>query len=176
MFSLEDMPAKVSSFNPRAEKHGDDNVPAGDIKFEVNAHSSILDHFHKGLRKFLFCKPRVGDQPGLPFKDNDDLTALNIPSLKPLRLDEDFTGYELQVTTGLETSERITLKGVKLSNFAFEAINGGAVKMSFSASAHPDDKQAGRLYLLIQNEVDITLIPPKAETESSKQKDLANAA
>ena len=43
MFELKKHPAKVSSFNPRAEKHGDENVPAGDIIFETRVHSSVLD-------------------------------------------------------------------------------------------------------------------------------------
>ncbi len=160
MFALQDHDAKVASFNPRAEKHGEENVPAGDIKFEIAAHSSILDAFHSGYRKFLFRKPGVGEQPGLPFADGDDLTALAQPNLEPLKLKEEFPGYSLKITSNLGFSEPITLGDVELSNFTIKPINGGSVNLSFSATCHPGEDQAGKLCQLIQNACVVTLEPP----------------
>lgn len=160
MFALKNHLAKIASFNPRAEKHGEDNVPAGDIKFEVTAHSSVLDEFHGGFRKFLFCRPRAGEQPGLPFSEGDNLTSLSLPNLKPQRLAEDFPGYTLQIASGLDTGEPLKLTEVELSNFVFEPLNGGSVTITFSATCHPDADASGELCQLIQNVVDITLTPP----------------
>lgn len=170
-FALTNAVAKVSSFNPRAEKHGEDNVPAGDIKFEVTTHSSALDSFSPTFRKFLFCKPRVGEQPGLPFAEGDDLTSLAQPKLKPQRLTEEFTGYGLTIGSGLDSVEPLHLHDVKLSNFVFEPLNGGSVVISFNATCHPDAEVSGELCQMIQDSVEITLTPPK-----QAQNDLADAA
>lgn len=161
-FALSKHQAKIASFNPRAEKHGDENVPAGDIKFEVKAHSSVLDLFDKSYRKFLYRKAAVGEQPGLPLSDGDDLTQLAKPNLKPLRLDEDFPGYTLTLHTGLDMSEPWEFDDVELSNFTFEAIEGGSVAITFNATVHGDAESFGEICQQIQNVVDIGLEPPKA--------------
>ena len=35
-FNLTKTSAKLNSFNIRAEKHGEENVPAGDLKLSIN--------------------------------------------------------------------------------------------------------------------------------------------
>lgn len=113
MFSLTKHQTKIASFNPRAEKHGEENVTAGDIKVEATVHSSTLDLFDKKLRPMFFRKAEIGE--------------------------------------------------VELSKFKFEPAEGGAVKVTFSASFHPDSALAGALCALIQDTVELTLTPPAAE-------------
>ena|SRR5690348_9782781 len=84
MFELTNHQAKVASYNPRAERHGADKVSAGDLKVEITGHSSLLDHFDKGLRKTLYRKPAPGEQTDLPLGD-DNLTQRKLPRLAPLR-------------------------------------------------------------------------------------------
>lgn len=164
MLQLTSVQAKLASFNPRAEKHGDENVPAGDLKFELRTHSSVLDAFDKSYRPFLFRKPDLeGEQQ--PLLEGDKLTALAKPNLKPLKLDEEFTGYTLHISRGLEASAGLRLVDVGLSNFVFEAISGGSVAITFSATVHPDADEAGELCSLIQEIVDITLEPPQADAK-----------
>jgi hypothetical protein len=163
-FTLKKQQAKISSFNPRAEKHGDENVPAGDIKFEVKAHSSVLDTFDPSYRPFLFRKADlVGEQQ--PLLEGDKLTALSKPNLKPLSLDEDFPGYTLTIGSGLDSIEPLVLTDVELSSFKFEAIEGGSVSITFNATVHGDADDFGAICQQIQNLVDITLDPPKAEAQ-----------
>lgn len=169
MFSLENQQAKISSFNPRAEKHGDENVTAGDLKIEVTCANAALDHFDKGLRKFLYRKPASGEQSDLPLEQTDGLTARKLPRLAPLKWDEDFPGYELHIVTGLAVDEVIEIDDVELSGFLFEALEGGSVQITFRASFHPDGRTSGKLCQLIQETVEISLIPPKAE-EPAQQK------
>lgn len=153
--------AKIDSFNPRAEKHGDENVPAGDIKFTTTGHSSMLDAFNRGLRPLLYRKADlVGEQQAL--LEGDDLTALAMPNLKPLRLDEDYPGYRLEISEGLEFSRPIVMDDVELSGFVFEPAEGGSVKISFRAACHPDEEISGALCQLIQESPYITLVPPAA--------------
>lgn len=163
-FALNQHQAKIASFNPRAEKHGDENVPAGDIKFEVKVHSSALDLFDASYRPFLFRKADLaGEQQ--PLLEGDKLTALAKPNLKPLTLDEDFPGYTLTIGSGMESIEPMRLTDVELSSFRFEAIEGGSVSITFNATVHGDADDFGEICQQIQNLVDISLEPPKAEAQ-----------
>src|SRR5687768_4780447 len=162
--NLQQHPAKLAVFTPHVEKHGDENKPAASLKVQVTGHSSLLDAFGKSYRPFLFREPALGEQTSLPLGD-DKLTALAKPNLKPLVLDEEFPGYTLRIGVGLEASDDIVLADAKLSKFHIEAINGGSVTITFTASTHPDEEQAGQLYTLQQQEVELTLEPPKREEE-----------
>lgn len=168
MFSLENQQVKIVHFNARAEKHGDENVKAGDLKIECRMHSSVLDHFDKGLRKVLYRKPAAGEQTDLPLGD-DGLTARKLPRLAPLKWDEDFPGYHLSIVTGLALDEALKLDDVELSNFVFEPMDGGSIAITFRASLYPDGRTAGKLFQLVQETVEVTLTPPDAG-EPAQQK------
>lgn len=170
MLALTNQFARVANFNPRAEKHGDDNVLAADIKLEVNASSHVLDLFDTSLRPLLFRKPEAGEQPAL-FTEGDGLTALRLPHLAPLKWDNDYTGWTLSIDSGLGISEPLVLTEVELSNFTFEATEGGTVKTTFRATCHPDADQSGLLCTLIGDDVELTLSPP---VEATAQTDLAS--
>lgn len=159
MFELKDHPCKIDDYNPRAEKHGDENVPAGTITVSTRVHSSVLDQFDPSLLPFLFRKAEAGgdQQPLLP---GDTLTALAKPNLKPLVLDEDFPGYMIEIGSGLGITAPMQLADVKLSSFRIEPMSGGSVALKFSVAAHPDQQQAGVLCSAIQSTVHVTLVPP----------------
>lgn len=162
MFELKDHPCKIDSYTPRAEKHGDENVPAGTITLSTRVHSSVLDQFDPSYRAFLFRKAEAGgdQQPLLP---GDDMTALAKPNLKTLVLDEDFPGYVLEVGTGLGLKAPMRLTEAELSSFRIDAISGGAVALKFSVAVHPDQDQAGVLCSGIQNTVNVSLVPPMTQ-------------
>lgn len=162
--------ANLANYNPHVERHGEDAVPAASLRIEITGHSSLLDAFDPSYRQFLFRKPDLaGELQAL--LEGDDLTALAKPNLKPLVLDEEFPGYTLRISVGLEASEDIVLADAKLSNFVLEAINGGSVTISFTANTHPDEEQAGVLYTLQQQDIELTLEPPRVEGE--RQQSLA---
>ncbi len=162
MFALTTHPCKIDSFTPRAEKHGDENVPAGTITLSTRVHSSVLDLFDPSYRPFLFRKAEAGgdQQPLLP---GDTMTALAKPKLKTLVLDEDFPGYEVEIGSGLGIAEPLRLTEAELPSFRIDAISGGSVALKFSVSVHPDSDQAGLLCSAIQNTVDVTLTPPTVQ-------------
>ncbi len=169
MFGFQMQTVKVLSFNPRAEKHGDENVLAGDLKLETVCHSSALNHFDPSWRKFLYRKPAVGEQTEMVFEKGDELTQRRNPKLSPFKLDEDFPGYAVEIVSGLALDETLKLGDVELSKFTFEALDGGSVRITFSASFHPDGRTSGKLCQLIQESVEMSLTPPSKDA----QKDLA---
>jgi hypothetical protein len=173
MFQLTNQQTKVNSFTPRMEKHGDENVLAGTMKCETTMHSGVLDIFDKGFRKLLYRKPSPGDQTELPLENSDGLTARKLPCLKPLKWDEDFPGYALDIQSGLALDEVIRLTDVELHDFVFEALDGGSCKVNFALNFHQDGRTSGKLCQLIQDTVEMTLTPP---SKDGAQQDLGEAA
>jgi hypothetical protein len=72
----------------------------------------------------------------------------------------------------LAVDEVLKISDVELSNFTFEALDGGSVRLTMRASFHPDGRTSGKLCQLIQETVEINLIPPTAD-EQKQQQDLA---
>lgn len=170
-FQLHQHPAKINAMTPRAEFAGDQRRPASSLNITVGGHSSLLNMFNPKLRPLLF---RKGEQPG----DQDDafaednLTELAMPNLKPLQIDEDFPGYRMEISAGLDFSKPIVLVDAELSNWKFVPKPGGSVEISLSVAAHPDEETAGKLAHMVQSTPFITLIPPAAEEHPQQQMDL----
>jgi len=176
MFQLEKHLVKIASFNPRAEKHGEDNKLAADIKFEVDVSNAILDEFDKDLRKALYRKAAKGEQPDL-IEGADGLVAVKFPRIGALSWEEEFPGYEIELDGGLGLADPLILVDVTLRKFKFAAIEGGSVSMSFSAVCHPEPSEAGQLCALIQEQAELTLTPPSAQAKADpEQQELAHAA
>jgi len=163
MFELQNANAKISSFNPRAEKHGDDNKLAADIGIEVALGNEILEHFDSYLCGALFRAVRTGEQQELI--EGARLTAVRFPRIGAVRWDEEYTGYELKIGNELGLSDPLHLVDVTVRKFSFAAIEGGSVAVKFSLICHPDRGEAGELCSLIQEQVSLTLIPPIKQDE-----------
>lgn len=177
MFQLDSEQAKITSFNPRAEKHGEENVPAGDIRVQVACPNTVLDHFGKGLRPTLYRKPGAGESDTTDVRDvPGNLTQRVLPQLKPLRFEGDWPGYTATIVPGMGLTDPIELDDIKVSNFQLEPMDGGTVVVTFSMSCHPDEEQSGRLCSLIQNFVELTLTPPKAENAGKRDERQAEIA
>jgi hypothetical protein len=167
MFELQNHEAKFANFNPRAEKHGDDNKMAGDIKVELTTASAVLDTFDKKLRTALFRKASSGEQQDL-IEGGDGLVAVTFPRLTGgFRWDEEFPGYVAEFRSPLGLAKPITLDDVTVRKIAFEPLEGGSVAVSLSLLCHPDPEVAGLLCALIQSDVQITLTAPSAEQKQA---------
>jgi hypothetical protein len=174
MFQQHQQQTKIKNLTPRMEKHGEENVLAGTMKCETTMHSSILDVFDKGLRKLLYRKPAPGEQADLPLGDGSDgLTAKKLPCLAPLKWDEDFPGYSVEIESGLALDETLKLKDVEVHGFQFEPLDGGSCTVSYSLNFRMDGRTSGKLCQLIQDTVPLTLTPPSADAKQEQQKDLA---
>lgn len=161
-FELQKARAKITSVNVRAEIHGDNRVPACDIKVSVKMSNAALDHFATGLKEAIFSggEPKQGDMLG----GVSSLTSRRFPNLGVLTWDWKGAGYDFTAHYGVDGSQDIDLKA-DIDGFRFNCEEGGTVEIGFRAQAHPTEAQLGRLCTLIQCEVDITLTPPKAESQ-----------
>lgn len=162
MFQLTNQKAKLSNVNPRAEKHGEDNALACDLKFEVVAPNTILSQFDESLRGAFYhlnghkTQPDLIDSPG-------HLPDLRFPFIDaPIQWGKEFVGYRLEIAHGLDTTSAIYLDPVDVDGFRLAMAEGGTVTVTFRVQCHPDPDTIGRLCDKIQDEVELSLIPPPA--------------
>ncbi|HWK72213.1 MAG TPA: hypothetical protein VNS29_15370 [Burkholderiaceae bacterium] len=160
MFELKDHQVKLASVNPRAEIHGEDRVPACDLKIEAACSSEVLIYLHSQLRQLLFKK---NDSPDLvdQVQDSEALTELRFPKMGPIKWTWEGTGYTLTVDYGLGDASNIVLGDCEVDNFKIDPMEGGTVNISFRVICHPETADVGRLCEMIQREIQITLAPPE---------------
>jgi hypothetical protein len=173
MIEFDKVRAKISAITLRAEKHGQENVPSITIKFRLATTSKILDAFDPALRKLIFRKPGkdepqakpvkqgeldVGDAPAI---DLDDLTALRLKRIPSFPWKEKFTGYELDIGSGLESTTPLLCDGVTVDAFTITPVDGGSVILDFNCGFQSDEMQTGKLSQMLQETVEITLRAPE---------------
>lgn len=151
---LSEAKAFINNFNPRAEKHGEERVPAGDVSFTVTTDSDPLAHFAPDLKAFLFN----ANGP----RDLADGEPLRFPRAAPIHWDDEMTGATLRIYCGI--GKPLEFADATLNKFVIEGREGGAVLLHFRAQLHPDERQSGRLAGLIQQEVTIDLVPAELAT------------
>lgn len=165
MFSLIRTNATLSNVNPRAEKHGDENVLACDLKFQVKLPNDVLSEFHPALKTFLYFKsvnPGDGDLVDEARKDDPGwLPNLRMPDLHPLKHKHELIGATLTIHAPIAKQNDIELDGCHVDGFTFDCQEGGTVIVTFRAQAHPDEKTIGKLCAHIQEEVEISVEPPE---------------
>ena len=164
MFEIHRKAAKITAFNPRAEKAGSENRPAADLKLSANLSAEILDALDPSLRGWLFCKDAV----------QSDLAnaAHDAPNLRQPRLVQQFdwvpryAGYELRIhDLGLDESSDLVISGCEFNRIRLAPQEGGTVIVSWRLQFHPTEAQAGKLSTLIQETLDISLLAPKGAGE-----------
>lgn len=168
MFSIEKQTANFNSWNPRTELHGDERIPAADIKVDMAVSNDILSQFDPALKALLYREPHPGesdllDQAG----DTPQLTRLRFPKIKnSIQWDYELVGATVVIHNGLGGPKSdIELAECTVDKFVFDPQDGGTVHVSMRISCKPNEKQAGRLYELNGNAIDLTIQPPEAEAE-----------
>lgn len=141
--------AKLNNFNPRAELNGEERRPAGDISLTVNCSADVLAHFAPTLKSFLFNESGP--------RDLADGTPVRYPELPTLHWDSEMTGAKFLLHYGV--GKPIEFADAAVNKFVIEPIDGGSVRLSLRVQVHPDEKQAGKLAGLIQQDVEVSLEP-----------------
>ncbi len=166
MFTVTNHECELAHFNTRTELHGEKNTPAADLKLVLTDAHSLIECFGDGLREFLFREPGVGeDAQTILDLGGDKRSKVRYPKIKPVTLNDEFPGYAVILSPGLDAGESLTFKQAKLKQFRFKAIDGGAVEVTFSAAVYPDEHQAGVLFGWQKKTLVLTLQRPKAASE-----------
>ena len=158
--SFTDQKMLLASVNARAEVHGEEREPAGDVKLEADLPNSCLSLFHPTLKSLLYCfdsaRPQdLADQgkahePGY-------LPHLRFPNLvSPLRWDAEVANAQVTISVPGVRGE-IVLSSCKVNKFEFTPHDGGTVSIAMRVQCHPDEKAFGKLSVIVQQEVSVTL-------------------
>lgn len=182
MFNLDKHEAKITSVNPRREKHGKEGKPGFDVKFSIQTSNATLDCLQKGLKEALYRKAQKGEQLDA-FQGASDLVALRFPQMEPVKLDIELTGYEINITGGLESSPTTTLVDVTIDGFTIKPIEGGSATIDFSGhvptSEDVIDELAECIDWWMYEKVVLSLTPPNEQAgtgEAANDADGATAA
>lgn len=153
---------KLISVNPRSETHGQDLVPALDLRFQREMSCAVLNLLHPELRDKLYVEASQGTLLGAD--EAQDGSELRFPELSaPFTWKAEVAGYTLQIDYGLGDQSNIELTDCKLHKQVFETKEGGTCKVLFTVSAtHNLTADAvGFLGLRVQHELHIRLLAPE---------------
>lgn len=162
MFFEFNQAAKLTSINPRPELHGEEPKPACDIMFAAIMANTVLNRFAQGLLDSIYKEalPDLADQAD----DVSPVTALRYPGMSAFKWEFTGTGYTLEIDFGMGGDSNIKLGDIQIDKFKLEPQEGGSVCVSWRAIAHPDEKDIGKLYRLMQRDVQLILTPPEPQT------------
>ena len=150
MFVLHKHKAKLHSVNARAEKHGNERVPAYDLKFSVDIGNEHLNMFHTELLGLLYMESDQADLVGL--------TKLRFSALSaPLAYDKEVEETTLKIAYGVGGPSDIVCEECKVNSFKLYPKEGGTVGIEFRVIVHPAEGDVGKICSFIQCDTEITI-------------------
>lgn len=162
---LNERNAKILAATPNRELHGEDPKPYCAIRLQVPLSPDDLAMFHPNLRQTLFMN---NDMPGADLSEQGkDDTLLRFPQMQsPFGWDAEMHGGMLNIHYGTTEKSHIKLPGIAVSKLSLEPMEGGVVMMRCSVISHPDEKQMGRLGMMVGTELPITITPPSDNVDA----------
>lgn len=162
-FELVQQRATLIHINPRPEKHGDENVPAADLKIEVTDGNELLSMFHPSFRNFLYKKDESEGQ----LEGMEHMTVRRFGGLiERLRLDYSLKGAEVTIGFGLGGQSDINFETVDVDSFNVTIMEGGSVGLTFRIKAKPTGEQIKKLYEIMGGEIDVWVKPAEEKQGS----------
>lgn len=180
MFSLTKHPSAINNLNCRIERHGEDRVLAADLRITLRVQNDQIDTIEPGLCESLFRVPGPGDQQSLIGPQS--LTAVKHPLLKPVQLNQEFTGYEATIgAICAEDDDGLFIADAKVKKFTIAAIEGGSAEVSFTISSEVEGEELADLSdFLVRENIALSLTQPKRAAndvdESDDEDELDEAA
>lgn len=178
MFDIDDARCHVRSTNFRVEKHGDENRSAVDLNLELMRPATDLAMFGPQLRDALFWRDPSAAETSL-FDDIDpslEKPNLRCPMLKgPFAIDASYVGCTVTIAWGLGGPKSdIVLDPCKVNRIRIEPLEGGSVVITLRVQfAGIDDKTAGRLAMLIDQETVVSIEAPEREAVDEDEEAIA---
>ena len=166
MFQLENQKVAVRKVTVITGNTNDEDGSSGiTLSCEAQVGGDIVDAFNKDLRSSFFRKQRKGDQMDLD-KSNEGLVMLKFPVVEFVQWEEDFTGYEAEVSSDGLFDASLFFADVKLRMKSFRFVEGGTTIVRFNLNIYPEKPlEKGELADLQKRDALITLKPPTAQAE-----------
>ncbi len=166
MFQFEhSLQAKIRSVTNRVESHGDDEVPAVSIGFEIEDTNEILDLIDPQLRP-TFYRAKDEDQEDLP-EVKSITPILRCNSLGQQHIERTYDGWTLEIDVGIDGEEEPMLfGGCRVDKFSFDAKQGGTVVLRFRVGTSDiDAERSGFLGTHVRQDAFIRLRAPDPKAE-----------
>lgn len=171
-FELTRQSAKLASYTPRRELHGEDPQPAATLHFAVTLPAHQLAMFHPTLAGILFTRP---DGNADLADAGTEYGAVRFPEVtNPMAWSREIIGAELTIHYGIGKSD-LVLPECNVDRFTIAPQAGGVAIVTFRTACHPDERQSGKLAMMIAEDVEITLTPPEPVADLASDKPLAPA-
>lgn len=159
---------RLNNVQSRKEHHGEDLVAAIDLSLTWATNNRALAMVHPDLRASLYCDMRT---PAERAQVEMDLPVDELPNIRftkltyPLKLETEQSGMTLRVDYGLGDGSDLILMQCKLSKIRITPIEGGSteIKWSLSSASDIDERITGKLSMLQQQDIVITLLQPAVE-------------
>lgn len=147
-FSLTKERALLAHLNTRTELHGDEDVPACDLKLELSLHNSTLNKLHPQLREVFYTADKQLDI------EADHLVNLRFPQMSPFKWDLEIPRAVLTIH---EDDGDFIVQG-KANKLQLELLEGGTTKMQLRFQmGEIDPSDAAHLFSLLRQTVSISL-------------------
>lgn len=130
MFQLIKENVNLAHINTRLENHGEDKVPAVDLKLAFSMHNSRLNDFSLGLQESFYAKP--DNQEDLI--DAHHMPVLRHHLLPGFSLKYDMAAVRFEIYADGTNDLLLTFSGCKVGKFKFVPKDGGSVLVTFNVS------------------------------------------
>jgi hypothetical protein len=171
MFELTDPTrATITSVTLRREMHGDDRVPAVSLGIKIVGPNTILDKLDAGLLALFYTAPaEAAAQAEIEGTQLTSLPLLRSPMLDVVNVKGELEGWSLHIDYGIDDSSAIRIGAAKVDKFRVELKEGGSVELKFRVgTSDVDETSLGKLSMLIDSEVSITLTAPEAKAAQTE--------
>lgn len=169
MWQINNQQGLLNSFTPNSELHGSDRIPNAFLYISFDASNDILSEFDSKLKNALYEKDK-GPRDLLPV-DKHALLSLKFVDVGPISWTREYTGYTFIVHFGVSGASDIELTEAKVDKVTFTCLDGGSVKVKMRISAHPEERQIGKLGTLIQQPIEFSLMPPEVDQREIDDED-----
>lgn len=151
-FALKKQKAVLEHLNTRAEKHGDQNMLAIDIKIVADVPNTFLNQLDPTLRASLY--KAEGDQASL-IEDAEHMPVLRYEYMSAFKYTVSMVKAKLTIH-GAKKENDITFE-VKINGIKLDCKHGGTVELTFSAATLPEAEDVGTLSGLLKQDVRVTV-------------------
>lgn len=168
MFELPKTIATLVSVTNRAERHGEDEVPAVSLSLKIEGPNTLLDSLSPTLRSTLYTtepgqpEPLPGIEPSTP--------KLRTQGIEYVAGSGVLEGWSVVVDHGIDDESAVVLKSCKLDKWRVEPKEGGQIVFAFRVGTSAVDARImGLLAFKVGQEVTIAVDPPKPAIVSDMQ-------
>lgn len=152
---------KIAHVKHRLEKHGDEDVPAVDMKLVYRASNDVLAMFSPTLKSSLYwfdesVQGQVLDDPAY-------LPNIKNPKIEPLKWKDKHEHMVFRIHHGVTDDEAMVFPEATASKFVIHPLEGGAVTIEFLVQALLRDNSMDALIHVEKTEVYCSLQPDEED-------------